>query len=262
MLLKPLLKKPLKNKKILITAGPTREYLDPVRFLSNDSSGEMGLTVAEALSRYGADVTVVLGPTSFKIPASVRIVRVVTAMDMSVVVKKLLPDQDVFIATAAVSDYRFEKSSPQKIKKSTLSLSFRLVKNPDILKEAGEWKRKNIQALSKSPSPRHALGRGPGVYKKLKPESRIGNFLDDGTVTKPILIGYALETKNLEAYAQKKLHEKNCDVMIGNSPASFSSPTIQGVWLEKNGVKKNFSKMTKKKLSQRIAQWLITTCNS
>src|SRR5258708_3953427 len=95
-----------RSPRVLLTAGPTREPLDPVRYLSNHSSGEMGLTLAAALARAGAKVTVVLGPVSRPVPRGVDVVRVTTAREMAAAVRRRLTGSEAFISTAAVSDWR------------------------------------------------------------------------------------------------------------------------------------------------------------
>lgn len=118
--------------KIVVTAGPTREHLDPVRFLSNPSTGKMGFQVAAAAARLGHDVTLVAGPVTLKTPKGVKRIDVVSAREMLEAVENTA--SDVLIATAAVADYRPEVESKLKLKKSEMSPTLKLVKNPDILK--------------------------------------------------------------------------------------------------------------------------------
>lgn len=124
---------PLAGNRVLITAGPTREALDPVRYLSNRSSGKMGFAVARAARDAGARVTLVSGPVSLKTPKGVWRVNVESAQEMRRQVMQFLPDSDIFIATAAVADYRPAKISDSKIKKGGEQLTIELVRNPDIL---------------------------------------------------------------------------------------------------------------------------------
>ncbi len=130
-----------KGKKLLITAGPTQEALDPVRYISNHSSGKMGYAIARHAARLGADVTLVSGPTALPAPEGVTTVKVVSARDMMEAVQQRADDQDVFILAAAVADYRPEVEEAQKIKKIAGETSLRLVKNPDILAYLGENRR-------------------------------------------------------------------------------------------------------------------------
>ncbi len=123
----------LAGQRVVVTAGPTREPLDPVRFLTNRSSGKMGYAVAEAAAAAGAEVTLVSGPVALAPPAAVRTVRVESAAEMLAAVLEAVPGTDLFIATAAVADYRPAEAAGQKIKKSAERLELRLERNPDIL---------------------------------------------------------------------------------------------------------------------------------
>ena len=120
--------------KIIITAGPTREYLDPVRFLSNPSTGKMGFAIAAEAARRGHKVTLVAGPVALKTPNRVHRVDVTSAREMLAAVKKAAQRADTLIATAAVADWRPAKCAAQKLKKSQMSGTLKLVRNPDILK--------------------------------------------------------------------------------------------------------------------------------
>ena len=123
-----------RNKKVLITAGPTREWLDPVRFISNPSSGRMGYAVAEAALRAGYEVDLVSGPVSLSAPDGVQCHSVETAMDMLDVVGQLFEVCDCFISVAAVSDWRPAEVHLQKVKKGEDRQMLELVANPDILR--------------------------------------------------------------------------------------------------------------------------------
>lgn len=124
---------PLAGLRVLLTAGPTREALDPVRYISNHSSGKMGYALAAAFRRLGAQVTLVSGPVNLPAPAGVERLSVSSALDMLAAVEQRLAGCDIFVATAAVADYRPLQQAPQKIKKSADSLNLELVKNPDIV---------------------------------------------------------------------------------------------------------------------------------
>ena len=126
---------PLAGVTAVVTAGPTREPLDPVRFIGNRSSGKMGYAVAESLVAAGARVTLVSGPAALSAPRGVRRVDVETAEEMRAAVMQNLPACDLFVATAAVADYRPAEAAPAKIKKTSDQLDVRLVRNPDILAE-------------------------------------------------------------------------------------------------------------------------------
>ncbi len=174
--LKNLTEKILKNKKVLITAGPTREPLDPVRFLSNYSSGKMGYAMARAASYKGAKVTLISGPTNLAVPLDVELINVETAITMNEEVKKRIDDSDIIIMVAAVADYRPEEKVTQKIKKrKNTNLKINLDKNPDILKNIGKNKREG-----------------------------------------QLLIGFAAETENIKRNARRKLIQKNLDMIVAN----------------------------------------------
>jgi phosphopantothenoylcysteine decarboxylase / phosphopantothenate---cysteine ligase len=125
----------LADLRVLVTAGPTREALDPVRYLTNRSSGKMGYAVAAAAVRAGGDVVLVSGPVDIPPPAGVRVVRVETAAEMRAAVHAELPGTAVFVSAAAVADYRPARPAPQKMKKHAGEMSLELVRNPDILAE-------------------------------------------------------------------------------------------------------------------------------
>ncbi len=128
----------LRGRRVLLTAGPTREALDPVRFVGNRSSGKMGFALAEALAAQGAEVTLVAGPVALETPAGVRRVDVESARQMHDVVFTALPGTDIFVACAAVADFRPETLVDRKIKKTDETLMLKLVRNPDILSEVSQ----------------------------------------------------------------------------------------------------------------------------
>jgi len=123
----------LAGRRVMVTAGPTREALDPVRFIGNRSSGRMGYALARSLAAYGADLVLVSGPSSLAAPPGMDLVSVETAVEMEAAVMDRVDGCDLFVAAAAVSDYRPRDSAGQKIKKDQPELTLRLVKNPDIL---------------------------------------------------------------------------------------------------------------------------------
>ncbi len=168
----------LKNKKILITAGPTREYIDPVRFISNESSGKMGYAIAEALNTLGADVYLISGPVTItsNFPKN-KIISVQTAKEMFSKCKLLFDKVDIAIFCAAVADYTPKITSDIKIKKIEDETTLTLVKNTDIAFEFGEIKKPNQKS-----------------------------------------IGFALETNNVLENGKSKLAKKNFDLIVLNSP--------------------------------------------
>ena len=138
------LSQPLKGKKALVTAGPTYEPIDPVRFIGNQSSGKMGIAIAKELHERGADVTLVLGPSQLAIqPNGISLERVVTAEEMFVACEKHFGESDITIMAAAVADYSPKEAAPEKIKKKEATLQLELQKTKDILKTMGERKRKD-----------------------------------------------------------------------------------------------------------------------
>ncbi len=167
--------KPLKGKKALVTAGPTREPIDPVRYLSNHSSGKQGYAIAAALTALGADVTLVSGPVSISAPPNVTLVKVETANEMLAACEATLPS-DIFVAVAAVADWRPADTSGKKIKKDGKAAApLKLEENPDILK-----------TLSSS---------------KKRPK---------------LVIGFAAETNDVIKHATAKRLRKTCDWIVAN----------------------------------------------
>lgn len=167
---------PLAGKKVLITAGPTREAIDPVRYISNHSSGKQGYAIAEAAARLGAEVALVSGPVEVPAPAGVRMVAVESAVDMLTACERELPC-DIAIFAAAVADWRVADEATQKIKKDGKGVpALKFVENPDILK-----------AIAK-----RGLQR-PGL-----------------------VVGFAAETENLIENARDKLSKKGCDLIVAN----------------------------------------------
>ncbi len=211
-----LTKKDLTWKKVLVTAGPTREFIDPVRFISNPSSGKMGYAIAAAAKKRGGNVVLVSGPTHLEPPEGVKFIRVLSAKQMADNVFMNAQDADIIIKAAAVSDFRAEETFEHKVKKGKadkISLSF--CKNTDILKEIGLNKKKG-----------------------------------------QIVIGFAAETEDLEKNALKKLKEKNLDVIVGNivgKPGSgFEVDTNKAVLFFKDGKKEELPVMEKGELADLI----------
>ena len=167
---------PLAGLSVMITAGPTREPVDPVRYISNRSSGKMGFALAETAARMGAAVTLVTGPVHLPTPSGVRRLEVETAVQMLEAVQGNLDGVDIFIGAAAVSDYRMASPAGHKIKKTQDRLSLELVRNPDILASVS------------------ALPAGQ----------------------RPYTVGFAAETEKLEEYARGKLSSKGLDMIAAN----------------------------------------------
>jgi len=171
----------LSGKNIVVTGGPTREYIDAVRFISNPSSGKMGLAVAKAAYKLGADVTFIHGPISIDIPSYLATVAITSTADMLAAVKRH-KNADGIIMAAAVSDFTPQKTVAHKIKKDSNTESLQLKRTDDILAWLGENRPKN---------------EGPGLGQTL--------------------VGFAMETENLIKNAKKKLRQKNIDWIAANT---------------------------------------------
>ncbi|MBN1383595.1 MAG: hypothetical protein JW983_01770 [Elusimicrobia bacterium] len=210
-------------KTILITAGPTKEYIDPVRFISNDSSGRMGYLLAKEAKKLGARVILISGPVNIKTPKGVRVVKVVSAKQMFEQVKKYYSKSDVFISCAAVSDYRVKKFSKNKIKKTGKPINLKLIPNPDILYEISRIR----------PTPPAERGGHPS------------------SVISHVVIGFALETGNLIKNASKKLTRKKLDMIIANRVDVMNSNRTTGAIITKNYIKE-FENIPKKILARKI----------
>ena len=167
---------------LLITAGGTREYIDPVRFITNASSGRMGYALASAAVKAGHKVTLITTPVDQQPPKEVKIVKVETTAQMFKVVQQHFSRCTCLIMAAAVADYTPVKQAKSKIKKTNKSLTVKLKPTADILKWAGKNKKKN-----------------------------------------QIIVGFALEDRSLRARAEKKLKEKNLDMIIANTPAAIGA---------------------------------------
>ena len=208
--------------RVLLTAGPTYEPLDPVRFLGNRSTGKMGYALAEAFAAEGAGVTLVSGPSHLPDPASPRIrtVRVETAAEMFAAAAAVAPAADVWVFAAAVADYRPAEVAPEKIKKSGDTLTITLVKNVDIAATLGRGKR---------------------------PEQ--------------FAVGFALETTNELAHAQDKLHRKNFDLVVLNSlrdvGAGFGHDTNQVTVLDAAGQTVKFELQSKADLARGLVRLIL-----
>lgn len=187
--MRPAKKRPPKRFSVIITAGPTREKIDPVRFISNYSTGTFGYELAKEANLRGYKVTLISGPSGLKAPSGIRFIKVESALDMRRAVLKELKSADCLIMAAAVSDWRPRVSARRKIKRDSGKRALELVENPDILAEAGQKKGKRI------------------------------------------LVGFALETEDLEKNALRKLREKNLDMIVANrlkaKNAAFGDKTVK-----------------------------------
>lgn len=211
----------LKGKKVLVTAGPTYEALDPVRFIGNHSSGKMGFALAEALCQKGASVHLITGPTTEKITnPSIQVTNVVSADEMYLATTNAFTNADIAVMSAAVADYKPETTSTIKIKKSNDTLELKLVKTKDILKALGDVKQPH-----------------------------------------QFLVGFALETNNEQANALEKLHRKNADLIVLNSlqdsQAGFGKDTNKVTIFDKSGNVFAFEAKSKKAVASDIVQTII-----
>ncbi len=156
----------LAGVRLLVTAGPTHEYIDDVRFIGNPSTGRMGLELARIAQKMGATVTCVCGPTHITPPPAVRLIPVVSAEDMLAAVDERFADCDVFVATAAVSDYRPEARQQGKLKKQQDTMELKLVRNPDVLQQMGQRRKPNQKIVGFSLEVDNALDYARGKLEK------------------------------------------------------------------------------------------------
>lgn len=216
-------KKKFSGKKALVTAGPTYEAIDPVRFIGNNSSGKMGFAIANALAEQGAQVDLVTGPTHERLHhPSVTIHAVVSADDMRDVCVKLFPAMDIAVLSAAVADYKPATKADQKIKKTDGPLVLELTRTPDIAAELGKVKKQG-----------------------------------------QVLVGFALETENERANAEKKLEAKNFDFIVLNSlndqGAGFGTPTNKIEIISRHNGSTKFPLKSKAEVANDILQTISSS---
>jgi phosphopantothenoylcysteine decarboxylase/phosphopantothenate--cysteine ligase len=211
----------LTGKKAFVSAGPTYEPLDPVRFIGNRSSGKMGLAIAEELYARGAEVTLIMGPSSINLPANgIKTVQVNTAEEMHKACTMQFERSDIGIMAAAVADYTPVRVAENKIKKTNDELTVELKRTKDILKSLGEKK-----------------------------------------ISGQVLVGFALETNNEREYAMGKLKSKNADMVVMNSlndnGAGFGTDTNKITIFDKSGKEFNYELMSKKEAAKNIVDTII-----
>lgn len=208
----------LAGEQVLITAGPTREPFDPVRFLSNPSTGKMGYALAAAAKQRGATVTLISGPASLSAPPGVRCIQVTSALEMRTHVLACLDAATIVVKAAAVSDFRPAETADHKIKKGQSELSLQLVANPDILKELGERKESSTKF--------------------------------------PLLVGFAAESRDHLKEGARKLKEKNLDLIvindIGGTETGFGVGTNRVTLLDRNGAQEEVPLLSKEEVAHRI----------
>ncbi|HLZ15521.1 MAG TPA: bifunctional phosphopantothenoylcysteine decarboxylase/phosphopantothenate--cysteine ligase CoaBC, partial [Cyclobacteriaceae bacterium] len=211
----------LKGKRALVTAGPTHEAIDPVRFIGNNSSGKMGFAIAEELADQGAEVNLISGPTYLTASnQSIKIRRVTSAEEMYAASVSLFPSTDIAVLSAAVADFKPSVKADQKIKKENGDLSIDLIKTKDIAAELGKMKK-------------------PGQFT----------------------VGFALETENETANAERKISSKNFDLIVLNSlndrGAGFGHDTNQITLIDRKNNARKFSLKTKKEVARDIVIAII-----
>ncbi|MGR1218810.1 bifunctional phosphopantothenoylcysteine decarboxylase/phosphopantothenate--cysteine ligase CoaBC [Metapseudomonas otitidis] len=215
----------LTGRHVLITAGPTQENIDPVRYITNHSSGKMGFALAEAAVEAGAKVTLITGPVHLPTPDRVNRVDVVSARDMLAACEAAMPC-DLLIAAAAVADYRPEVVAPHKMKKDPTSgegLLLQLVRNPDILATLA------------------------------------------GRPDRPFSVGFAAETENLLEYASRKLRDKNLDLIVANDVANpsigFNSEENAITIIDRGLHQTSFSQTSKGKIARQLVAFIADRLN-
>ena len=222
--------------KFVVTAGPTREFIDPVRFLSNPSTGRMGFAVARAARAAGHEVTLIAGPVALKTPRGVTRIDVVSARDMLNAVRTVIARADVLVMTAAVADWRPAHCASRKLKKTEMSDTLHLVRNPDILK--------TINSLVGSPR------RGD----RLSARSASRHY-QRGLIR----IGFAAETGAPAAEAARKCREKGLDLVVGNDvtePGSgFGTNTNRVTFVTPDGNVQSLPFMSKLAVARRIVSF-------
>lgn len=214
--------KPLNGKKIVVTSGGTVEDIDPVRYISNYSSGKMGLALADAAKNLGAEVTLI---TTKDVSRIYNVIKVKSALDMKSAVEKEFKNSDCIIMAAAVADYRVKEISPQKMKKtSDDEITLTLVKNPDILK--------NLCNKKKNACPSDIMSSAP------------------------LIIGFCAESENLIENAKEKIKKKGCDFLIANDISrkdiGFSSDYNEVTVLYKDGNMKKLERADKMTIAKQI----------
>lgn len=212
---------PLKGQQALVTAGPTYERLDPVRFIGNFSTGKMGIAIAEELAAQGADVTLILGPSHLKAGhPGIRMVRTESAEEMYQAAAEAFPASRIAVMAAAVADFRPSVTAPEKIKKTGDTLDITLHKTTDILKTLGKQKRSD-----------------------------------------QLLIGFALETTDEHANAMLKLHGKNADMIVLNSlrdeGAGFGHDTNKVTLLSSDGKVRSLPLQSKEATAAAIVKAIL-----
>ncbi|MDX1614815.1 MAG: bifunctional phosphopantothenoylcysteine decarboxylase/phosphopantothenate--cysteine ligase CoaBC [Candidatus Promineifilaceae bacterium] len=221
---------PLAGRRVVVTAGPTRERLDPVRFLSNRSSGKQGVALAQAAVDAGASAKLVLGPVEAQVPVGVEVVRVESAREMAAAVLAAVEEADVLLMAAAVSDFRPAEAAAQKVKKveADARVGIDLARNPDILIGVKAWKERSGAEL--------------------------------------VTVGFAAETENALAYGRRKLAEKGLDLIVVNDvsqrDAGFQVDNNRVTLVSRQGDETELPLLSKAEVAERIIQHVATFLDS
>ena len=209
------------GKRVLVTAGPTREHIDPVRFLSNPSSGKMGYAIARAALRRGAEVVLVTGPVSIDPPEGVEVVEAVSARQMHAAVMERVEETDVFIMAAAVADYRPKVTYDSKIKKEKAALDvLELERNPDIIADVAAKKRDH-----------------------------------------QIVVGFAAETERVFENALEKMKRKGMDMIVANNAVeAFGKEENRVILIRRDGITRYLPQMSKLDVADEILDEIMLLC--
>ena len=215
-------KKDLVGKKVCVSAGPTREAIDPVRYISNNSTGKMGVEIAKMAAYRGAKVSLVIGPSNVFVPDFISRIDIKSAEDMYEEIMKISDSQDIIIKAAAVADYTPANYSDEKIKKKDGDLSIELSRTKDILKELGERKENNPK--------------------------------------KQFICGFSMETENMEENSKNKLAKKNADMIVANNVkvegAGFGTDTnVVTIFTKDNEIR--LDKLSKTEVAEKIFDEIV-----
>jgi len=215
-------KKDLVGKKVCVSAGPTREAIDPVRYISNNSTGKMGVEIAKMAAYRGAKVSIVMGPSNVFVPDFINRIDIKSAEDMYEEIMKISDSQDIIIKAAAVADYTPANYSDEKIKKKDGDLSIELSRTKDILKELGERKENNPK--------------------------------------KQFICGFSMETENMEENSKNKLAKKNADMIVANNVkvdgAGFGTDTnVVTIFTKDNEIR--LDKLSKTEVAEKIFDEIV-----
>jgi phosphopantothenoylcysteine decarboxylase/phosphopantothenate--cysteine ligase len=209
----------LSGRRVIVTAGGTREPIDPDRFIGNHSSGKMGVAIAEAARDRGARVTLIATTSALRVPGGVEVVRVEQALELLEALREHYPTTDALIMSAAVGDFRVEHTSEHKVKRGEHALDVKLVPNPDLVAETAAF----------------------------------------ATDRRPVRVGFAAETEDLLEHAQEKLARKSLDLIVANDVSAdvFGSDSNQVTLLWSDGRRDDLPRMPKTDVAERVLDALL-----